>query len=61
MGGEGGWFVTILDESFGEGKMSSCSDMCAFFTEIGYIAGNVEGHVAGMIVECDVGVGRRII
>ena len=41
--------------------MASGSAMCPFFTEIGRIAGNVENHVAGMIINCGIRVGRRII
>ena len=41
--------------------MASGSATCKFFTEIGRISGNMEGHVAGMIVECGIGVGRRAI
>ena len=41
--------------------MASDAATCLFFTEIGRIAGNVEDHVAGMIVDCDIGVGRRVI
>ena len=33
----------------------------SFFTEIGRIAGNVEDHAAGMIVDCGFEVSRRII
>ena len=36
--------------------MASGSAMCAFFTEIGQIPGDVEDHVASTIVECGVGV-----
>ena len=61
VGEEGGWFVTIINESVGEGKMASISTSCAFFTEIGRIAGDVEDHVAGMIVECGIGAGLRVI
>ena len=45
----------------GQGKMSSDSATYVFFTEIGRIAGNLENHVAGMIVNCGIGVGLRII
>ena len=61
VGGEGGWFVTIVEELVGEGEMASGSATCAFFTEIGRIACNMEDRVAGMIVECCVGVGCRVI
>ena len=57
VGGEGGWFVSSINESVGKGEMASGSATCAFFTEIGRIAGNVEYHVAGMIVECVIGLG----
>ena len=57
VGGEGGWFVAIIDESVGEKKMASSSATCALFTKIGHIAGNVEDHVSGMIVECGIQVG----
>ena len=35
--------------------------MGEFFTEIGNIASNVEDHVTGMIAECGIWVGCRII
>ena len=41
--------------------MDCSSATCPLFTEIGRIAGNVEDHVAGMIVNCGIGVGCRII
>ena len=61
VGGEGGWFVAIIDDSVGGGEMASGSAMCEFFTEIGRISGNIEDHVAGMIVECGIELGRRVI
>ena len=61
VGGEGGWFVAIINESVGEEKMASGSATCTFFTEIGRITGNMEDYVTGMIVECGIGVGRRVI
>ena len=61
VGGEGGWFVAIFDQLVGEEKMASGLATCPFFAEIGHIAGHVEYHVAGMIVDCVIGVGRRII
>ena len=61
VGGEGGWFVVILDYLVGEGKMASGLAPCLFFTEIGRIAGNMENHFAGMIVICGIGVGRQMI
>ena len=36
--------------------MASGAATCLFFAEIGRIAGNVENHVAGMIVDCSSGV-----
>ena len=44
-----------------QGKMASVLATCAFFTEIGRVAGNVENHFSGMIMECGIGVGLRII
>ena len=41
--------------------MASGAATCPFFAEIGRIAGNVEDHVAVMIVDCGIGVGRRVI
>ena len=60
-GGEGGWFVAIIDDSVSEEKMASILDMCTLFTEIGRITGNTEDHVDSMIVDCGIGVGRRVI
>ena len=61
VGGVGGWFVAIFNESVGEEKMASDSVTCPFCTEIGCIAGNVENHDSGMIVNCGIRVGRHII
>ena len=61
VGGEGGWFVTIFDKLVGEGKMASGLAACAFFAEIGRIAGDVEDHVAVMILDCGIGVGCRVV
>ena len=61
VGVEGGWFVAVIEESIGEVKMASGMAKCALFTEIGCIVGNTEDHVAGMIVEYGIGVGRRVI
>ena len=33
----------------------------AFFTKIGHMSGNVEDHVAGMIVECGIGLVCRVV
>ena len=41
--------------------MASGLATCPFLADIGRIAGNVEDHVSGMIVECGIGVGRHII
>ena len=41
--------------------MTSISATCVSFTNIGCIAGNVENHVVGMIVECGIGVGSRVV
>ena len=41
--------------------MASGAAMCPFFAEIGRISGNVEDHIAGMIVDFGIGVGRREI
>ena len=59
--GEGGWFVAIINVLVGEEKMASGSATCAFFTEIGPITGNVEDNIAGMLVECGIRVGCRVI
>ena len=61
VGVEGGWFVAIFDQSVGEVKMACSAATCPLFAEIGRIAGNVEDHVAGMIVDCCIGVVRRVI
>ena len=44
-----------------QGKMASGAATCQLFAEIGRIAGNVEDHVADMIVDFGIGVGRRVI
>ena len=41
--------------------MASGAATGPFFTEIGRIVGNVEDHVAGMIVDCGIRVGRCVI
>ena len=61
VGREGGPFVAIFDELVGEGEMASILAACAFFTKIGRIFGDVEDHVAVMIVECGIGVVCRIV
>ena len=53
--------LPFIDELVGEGKMSSRLATCALFKEIGCISGNEEDHVDGMIVECGIGVGCRVI
>ena len=61
VGGEGGWFVAIIDESVGEEKMASGSTTCPFFTEIVRISDNLKDHVSGMILECGIGVVCHVI
>ena len=61
VGGEGGWFVAIIEELVGEEKMASGSATCALFTEKERVTGNTEDHVAGTIVECGIGVGCHAI
>ena len=59
VGGEGGWFVSIIDKLVGMEKMATGSATCAFFTDIGRISGNVEDNIAVMILEWGIGVGCR--
>ena len=61
IGGEGGWFVAIFNQLVGEENMASSAATCPFFSEIGRIAGNVEDHVAGTIVDRGIGVGSHVI
>ena len=61
VGGEGGQVFAIFDEVVGKEKTASGSATYTFFIEIGRITGNVEDYVAGMIVECGIGVGCRIV
>ena len=55
------WMTTLLVGRVGglSTLLTSRSERktCVFFTEIGRIAGNVEDHVASMIVECGIRVG----
>ena len=59
--GKGGWFVTIIDKLVGEGKIPPKLATCVFLTEIGHIAGNMEYHVAGTIVDYVIRVGCRVV
>ena len=61
VGGECGQFIDVFDKLVGEEKMASGLATCAFFTNIGRIAGNMEYHVAGMIVKCGIRVGCRVV
>ena len=61
VGEESGRFVAIFDELVSKGKVAARSAACAFFTEIRHIAGNMEDHVAGTIVDCGIGLGYRVV
>ena len=53
--------LQFLTSWLARGVMASVLDACAFFADIGHIAGNVEDHIYGMIVECGIGVVCRVI
>ena len=59
--GRVGGLLTFSTSWLAKKKMASGSITCPFFAEIGRISGNMENHVTGMIVNCDIGVGRHII
>ena len=61
VGGEVGRFFAVFDKVVSEGEMNSGADACTFFADIGRIAGYVEDNVAGMIVECVIGVCFQVV
>ena len=50
-------FLTLV----GKGKMAFGLAACAFFAEIGPIAGDMEDNVSGMILDFVIRVGHRVV
>ena len=53
--------LQFLTSWLARGVMASVLDACAFFADIGHIAGGVDDHVAGMILDCGIRVSFRIV